>query len=103
MGNPRLMYDLSPLQTNEGLQGRWYHEFRSDQEFQERGSSRRASWDNRTSFWLTRPELLNEISRAGFDLVFEQFDNLEPTIRDSMTEGTYSNNYRSTFVGIKLS
>jgi hypothetical protein len=59
-----------------------------------------ASWENRTSFWLRRPDLLLAIKSAGFQLVFEQFDMLGD-IRESMANGFYRHKHRSTFIGIK--
>jgi hypothetical protein len=32
-----------------------------------------ASWDNPTSFWFTRPSLVNMLNRAGFSSVYENF------------------------------
>jgi len=32
-----------------------------------------ASWDNPTSFWFTRPSLINMLNRAGFSSVYENF------------------------------
>lgn len=95
-----LNYGLSPLTENEGLPGRWFREFSPDQAYDEQ--NRWASWNNERSFWLTRPAILQSMKDIGFDLVFEQFDNLYPSIQESMTHGYYAENYRSTFIGMKL-
>jgi len=94
-------FKLSELDTNEGLQGRWYREFSNEREFQERESSLLASWDNRRSFWVRRDHLLQTIQEVGFDTVFEQFDHLGREMAKAMTEGTYKTQERGTFVGIK--
>lgn len=88
---------LSPLTENEGLPGRWFPEDGDRDDL-----SRWASWGNATSFWLTRPALLQVLKDAGFDLVLEQYDNLEPSIFDSLNGGYYAKDYRSTFLGVKL-
>lgn len=95
-----LRYGLSPMTENEGLPGRWFSEFSPGQGNDQ--NNRWASWNNERSFWLTRPALLQSIKDVGFDLVFEQFDNLSPSIQESMTSGYYAESYRSTFVGVKV-
>jgi ubiquinone/menaquinone biosynthesis C-methylase UbiE len=93
---------LSYLRTHEGLRGRWFREFLSQREFNDRENRKWASWDNRRSFWPQREYLLQAIAAAGFDLVFEQFDQLAPDIAESMTRGSYRRHGRGTFVGIKM-
>ena len=92
-----LNYNLSPLTENEGFQGRWFNEPGSKDD-----DSHWASWGNSKSFWLTRPSLMQVLQNVGFDLVFEQFDNLTPTIAESMESGFYAENYRSTFIAVKV-
>jgi hypothetical protein len=82
---------------NEGLSGRWFWEHDGAEL---RDNWLEASWENRTSFWLRRPDLLLAIKSAGFPLVFEQFDMLGD-IRESMANGFYRHKHRSTFIGIK--
>jgi hypothetical protein len=94
-------HGLSSLDENESLPGRWYKEFRSDEAFQRRDSSRWAAWDNRRSFWIRREYLIQAIRDVGFDLVAEQFDGLGQDIAGSLTVGYYRTDERGTFVGIK--
>lgn len=95
-------HKLSRLSTNEGLKGRWFREFLSQREFRDRENRKWASWDNRRSFWPQREYLIESLERVGFDLVFEQFDQLAPQIAESMTNGWYRAHGRGTFVGIKM-
>ncbi|BCO47484.1 hypothetical protein MINTM002_31580 [Mycobacterium intracellulare] len=92
---------LSAPTENEGLAGRWYTEFHDDQSFHNRERAKWASWDNRRSFWIQREHLLQAIKDVGFDLVMEQYDNLEPTIAECLLDGSYQANLRGTFIGIK--
>lgn len=91
---------LSAPSTNEGLAGRWYTEF-TKRSFGRREAAKWASWDNRRSFWIQREYLLQAIRDVGFDIVMEQFDNLEPNIVQCLLGGRYEANLRGTFVGIK--
>ena len=94
-------YVLSDLVENEGLQGRWYIEFNDGESFNQRETSRWASWDNRKSFWIQREYLLQAIRDTGFDLVLEQFDELGPQIAESLLRGYYRTDHRGTFIGIR--
>ena len=94
-------FGLSEITENEGLQGRWYQEFKSDKAFQKRESSRWASWDNKRSFWIQREYLIGAIHKAGFDTVFEQFDSLGDDIAGQMCQGYYKTDTRGTFIGLK--
>ena len=94
-------YSLSRVSENEGLAGRWYTEFADEGSFDKRETIKWASWDNRRSFWIQREHLLQALQDAGFDLVAEQFDNLRPSITDSMLRGSYRTDGRGTFIGIK--
>lgn len=52
-------------------EGRWFYEYGDDAEAEDQVW---ASYSNRKSFWLTKESLLLALSRAGFDLIFEQHD-----------------------------
>ncbi len=101
--NASRVYPLSDMQENEGIKGRWYSEFANDEEFDNRENIKWNSWDNKSSFWVKREYLLQEIKNAGFDLVFEQFDQLSPDIVTAMTtsDGYYKKFDRGTFIGIR--
>lgn len=94
-------FNLSPLVENEGYPGRWYAEHDIDDK-SVLDAAKWASWENKRSFWPTKPALLQMIKDVGFDLVFEQLDFLENDIMSSMTSGWYKSNNRSMFVGIKV-
>ncbi len=95
------LFGLSPMAENEGLPGRWFKEFSTDEEFKNRDASKWASWDNLNSFWVQREYLLQTLQDIGFDTVFEQFDGLGENIAESMTSGVYHKSLRGTFVAIK--
>lgn len=94
-------FKLSALCDNEGLRGRWFTEFRKEPSASVREAAKWHSWQNHRSFWIQREYLLQAIKDAGFDLVFEQFDSLGPSISASMLNGYYHTDMRGTFVGIK--
>lgn len=96
-----MKFTLSAPTEHEGLPGRWYTEFSNDRSFSQRETAKWASWDNRRSFWIQREHLLQTIKDVGFDLVMEQYDNLEPNITESLLGGSYQANLRGTFIGIK--
>jgi SAM-dependent methyltransferase len=92
---------LSPPSENEGLPGRWFTEFPNNRSFSMRETAKWSSWDNRRSFWIQREYLLQAIRDVGFDLVLEEYDNLEPNIAECLLGGSYQTNLRGTFIGIK--
>jgi hypothetical protein len=94
-------FSLSGLAENENLPGRWYREFDSEDAFRNREASRKASWDNRRSFWIQREYLLQALSDVGFDIVLEQYDNLAPHIAENILHGSYRRDSRGVFIGIK--
>jgi SAM-dependent methyltransferase len=93
--------NLSGISENEGLLGRWYPEFKTEEEFKSREAAKWSSWNNRRSFWLQREYLIQVISDVGFDLVMEQYDSLTPDVAGSMLRGHYKNDSRGTFIGMK--
>jgi 2-polyprenyl-3-methyl-5-hydroxy-6-metoxy-1,4-benzoquinol methylase len=92
---------LSSPSEHEGLPGRWFTEFHDERSFGDRETAKWASWDNRRSFWIQREYLLQAIRDVGFDLVMEEYDNLEPNIAENLLGGAYQANLRGTFIGIK--
>lgn len=98
---PTNNFNLSGMAEHDHAAGRWYGEFATVPDAAVKESSRWSSWDNTKSFWLTRPWILQALSEGGFDMVFEQFDSLAPTIVDSMNAGYYQREDRGTFVGIR--
>lgn len=96
-----IQFILSAPTENEGLPGRWFTEFPTEASFGKREAEKWASWDNRRSFWIQKEYLLQAIRDAGFDLVLEEYDNLQPNIVEYLTDGSYYANLRGTFIGIK--
>lgn len=102
--NTNAVFNLSELTTNEGLPGRWYgeHETADRDELEK---LKWTSWENKNSFWLTRPAIFEAMGEAGFTLVFEQFDQLAgfhgQSLLENMASGYYATQDRGTFVGIK--
>ena len=92
-------YNLSDLQENEGLAGRWYPEH-GDIPTEDLNDLKWASWSNNASFWVQKEYLLQLLKEIGFDLVFEQFDCLDDIIGD-MTDGFYNKIDRVMLVAIK--
>ena len=98
--NQNTRFKLSPLTINESLKGRWYGEFAEGVSMNDRDASRWSSFENNSSFWIQREELLGLIYNLGFGTVFEQFDSLAPNISSEL-ESSYTNFMRGTFIGIK--
>lgn len=69
---PKYKSKLSALDTHEGMVGRWYTEY-DIHELTALDEKREASWENRLSFWLTKPELFNALFGAGFSSVTDEF------------------------------
>lgn len=95
-------HQLSPLTQNEGLPGRWFYEHPEVVPETALEEMKWTSWENSTSFWIKREYLIQAIKDAGFNLVFEQYDQLGPAIAKEMTAGRYKQRQRGTFVGIKV-
>jgi SAM-dependent methyltransferase len=91
---------LSDLCEHDDVKGRWYQEY-------EQGSETRSeeckwsSWSNSSSFWIQKEYLLQAIKDVGFDIVLEQYDNME-NILEGMNS-YYNYHDRALFVGIKSS
>jgi len=58
---------------NHSYWGDSYREHSADASMQDKANRLWASIDNETSFWFTRPSLLNLISSTGFSCVYECF------------------------------
>ncbi len=96
---------LSPLTDNEGLPGRWYGEHTAETT-EELEALKWTSWENRSSFWLTRPGIYECLHRAGYTAVYEQFDWFDGymgnDIFNSTTSGYYKTHARGMFVGVRV-
>lgn len=95
---PNLNFILSELTENEGLPGRWLHEFGLETPLQEIEETNWAAWGNRKSFWPLKTALLNAIQSAGFPLIYEQYDVLE----NIYTDLSYAEIDRGSFVAAKI-
>jgi SAM-dependent methyltransferase len=98
---PGSVFQLSEITRHEGLPGRWYFEHDAKDDAT-REQLKWASWDNQRSFWPVKEALLQAISEAGFDLVFEQFDTLGDILSNGTSDETVRN-HRGVFVGIRTS
>ncbi len=95
-------YNLSPLVTHEGLPGRWFHEHELEADNPALDALKWASWENKTSFWPTKPALLTLLRQAGFDMVFESFNQFGPDLVGPMgADGYYTTHTRAVFLGFK--
>jgi SAM-dependent methyltransferase len=77
--------------------GRTYREHADDATTEQKTRAGWASADNATSFWFTRPSLVNLLDEAGFSSVYECFN---PAHLNSGKPGLESED-RCTFVAIK--
>jgi SAM-dependent methyltransferase len=93
-------FNLSGVTSHEGLQGRWFQEFTEGTNEKIKDSMRWASWENHRSFWPNKDQLLLALHEAGFNLIFEQFDDLMPELSSYLSKQYYTL-LRGTFVGIK--
>lgn len=98
---PSSVFALSDMTEHEGHPGRWYaeHDLESSEQLDQLKWS---SWANKRSFWPTRPALLQSLSDAGFNMVFELVDHLGHSILPEMTTGGYAKQSRGMFVGIRV-
>ena len=93
---------LSEPTLNEGLRGRWYGEHNEQIGSRHLDSGLRwASWKNHRSFWPMRPDLLQALYDVGFPVLLEQYDFLEPKIREEMTNGLYGGKNRGIFLALR--
>ncbi|MGH7341037.1 MAG: hypothetical protein ACREKH_11150 [Candidatus Rokuibacteriota bacterium] len=60
-----------------------------------------ASLDNETSFWFSKPSLLNLLARVGFNAVYEVASPLVFDYWDRATEERVRYRDRATFVGAR--
>lgn len=77
--------------------GKVFSEFAASATDEERAASRLSSADNDTSFWLTRPSLVNAMSAAGFSSVYECF----APVHMNYGRPGLEHPDRVTFVGVK--
>jgi SAM-dependent methyltransferase len=95
-------YGLSPLTEHEGLPGRWFPEHDLETSSVELDQLKWASWENKASFWPTRPAIFQLMKRVGFDSVFESFEQLGSDLVSAIgPDGYYTTNTRSVFIGLK--
>jgi len=93
----RVDFSLSKLTNHEGLSGRWYAEYESDDPRSEIEGRLWAAFSNERSFWPTKRVLLEACREAGFSVIYEQHDFV-----DSISTDDYSElNDRGMFVCIK--
>ena len=101
-------WNLKDMTKENGVDGRWFWEYPENIPLETKESHNFAGWENANtsqgwvrSFWITREWILHSLKESGFDLVFEQFDNIGDNVHESMTKGYYYISSRGTFIGIK--
>jgi SAM-dependent methyltransferase len=99
---------LGDLTKLNGVIGRWYLEYPENSTPEQIESYIQAAWGNKNrdygwvrSFWMKKEWILSTMKESGFDLVFEQFDNIGDSIIESMSNGYYYKNNFGTFIGVK--
>lgn len=73
------------LHNGEEFWGRTYREHADDATPEEKEKNIWGSADNTTSFWFTRPSLINLLSKVGFSSVYECFTPTHNEIPDRCT------------------
>ena len=93
-------YNLSYLEENEGLHGRWYAEYDDVTRDKLDDQLRWASWNNRRSFWIQKSHLLELLRDLGFDLVLEQYDWLGDMVHE-IEDGQHGKLGRVVLIAVK--
>jgi hypothetical protein len=91
-----LAQELSVEHDGRTYWGKIYREHADGSTQAERAKSMWASWDNPTSFWFTRPSLVNLFADAGFPSVYECFASPPRPNEQGLERGD-----RCTFAAIK--
>jgi SAM-dependent methyltransferase len=81
--------------------GRGFREFAEETTAADRLKSVWSSIGNTTSFWFTRPSLLNLLNRVGFSTVYEVASPLVYDYYDRGTDVRYKYDDRGTFVAVR--
>lgn len=85
---PNGKFELSGITENEGWAGRWFNEFKNENQ---RHGDKWSSWSNRKSFWPMKRDLMQGLQQAGFTMVLES-PTFEPYLELT---------HRVTIVGVK--
>ncbi len=88
---------LAPDEKYNGYAGHLFREHREGAPMEEKLKASWASADNETSFWFTRPSLVNLLMDAGFSSVYECF----APVHMNYGKPGFEAPDRSTFVAIK--
>lgn len=83
--------------NSEGYWGKFFQEHKQNSSATEKEKKLWASIDNDTSFWFTRPSLMNILTKTGFSSVYECF----VPIHTDMGKNSVEHEDRCTFVAIK--
>jgi len=81
--------------------GRTFPEHREGATHEEKAAHVWGSLDNDSSFWFTKPSLLNLLNRAGFRMAYEVTSPLVYDYWDRATGDLYRYRDRATFVAVK--
>jgi len=85
----------------ESYAGRSFREYPDDVSAADMNNALWSSIGNITSFWFTKPSLLNLLNRAGFSTVYEVGGPLVYDFHDREKDLRYKHADRSTFVAVR--
>ena len=89
---------LSEMTPHKGRRGQWFSEWPEGLDAKKIEKRRKSAYDTHRAFWLAKEELLDAMHKAGFPLVFEQFDQMD----NIKKQHANPNRTRGQFVGLKM-
>jgi len=96
---PKTAAKLGEMTEYKGRKGQWFSEWPDPIDQIQLEGRRKAAYDTHRAFWLAKDELLDALKVAGFDLVFEQYDQMGRIVKQFPK---WRENARQQFVAIKL-
>src|SRR5215212_163261 len=96
-----LINERSEELGGETYSGRSFREYPDDVSAADMNNALWSSIGNITSFWFTKPSLLNLLNRVGFSMVYEVGSPLVYDFHDREKDMRYKHADRSTFVAVR--
>jgi len=96
-----LVNERSEELGGETYSGRSFREYPDDVSAADMNNALWSSIGNITSFWFTKPSLLNLLNRVGFSMVYEVGSPLVYDFHDREKDMRYKHADRSTFVAVR--
>lgn len=90
---------LSEMTQHKGRRGQWFSEWPETLNVKQIEKRRKSAYDTHRAFWLAKEELLDAMQKAGFPLIFEQFDQLKNIKEGYVRRLGFA---RGSFVGLKM-